>query len=72
MPPGLYKVVVTKLTVKEGSTLPDSIKDDPGQLEASGLGVNALPAKYASPESSGLSKDLDVGKNTFDIDLTGS
>src|SRR5262245_32072811 len=44
IPPGMYKVTVTKYDVK--SKLPEDY--DQGQIEAAGLGTNALPKDYES------------------------
>jgi hypothetical protein len=67
IPPGVYKVVVTKLTPKTGARISEAL--DPTQLEMSGLGTNALPNEYASAQTTKLSADLDPGKNVKDFDL---
>jgi hypothetical protein len=68
IPPGLYKVTVTKW---EGKT-PGTEGLDPGQLDAmasdtgltvKGGPVNLLPKEYASPGNTKLSATLEPGKN---------
>jgi hypothetical protein len=61
IPPGMYKVVITKLTVKSGAKVPEDF--DLTQLEMSGLGVNALPKEYGSPETTKLTATVEAGKN---------
>jgi len=75
IPPGLYKVTITKLLGKGGT--PEEL--DPGQMDAmisdvgtAGKGgpVNLLPREYATLATSKLSATLDVGKNddkNFDL-----
>jgi hypothetical protein len=67
IPPGVYKVVVTKLTLKGGAKLSDGL--DLTQLEMSGLGTNALPKEYGSAQTTKLSAELDPGKNSKDLEL---
>ncbi len=79
IPPGLYKVTVTKLEGKGIDTTQEGI--DAGQLEAmasdTGAGakggpVNLLPKEYASPATTKLSATLEPGKNTdVNFDLKG-
>jgi len=68
--PGLYKVVVTKLIRKPGTSIPEDF--DQTQLEMSGLGVNTLPKVYGSAETTKLSATLEPGKNEASFDLKGS
>jgi len=71
IPAGMYKVTVTKLKSSD-SNLPKEATD-PGQLEAAGGSggvLNALPAEYASLQTSKLSVTLETGKNpdkNFDL-----
>jgi len=79
IPPGLYKVTVTKYEGKGPNAPSEAI--DQGQLDAqasdagaSGKGgpVNLLPKEYASPGSTKLSATLDTGKNeNVNFDLKG-
>jgi len=70
LPPGRYKVTVTKLTLKSGAKLPEDF--DLTQLEMSGLGTNSLPKEYGAVETTKLSATLDSGKNEANFDLKGS
>jgi len=70
IPPGLYKVVITKLQVKPGMKVPDE-GFDATQLEMSGMGTNALPKIYGEPSTTKLSVTLETGKNEGkDFNLT--
>jgi len=70
IPPGLYKVTVTKLEAAGGGTLPPDF--DQGQLEASGMAVNKLPKSYENPTTTKLSATLEPGKNqNVNFDLKG-
>jgi hypothetical protein len=80
IPPGMYKVVISKFEGKTALTGPESGMDA-GQLEAQmsdgggGAAVqktikNHLPGEYASPASTKLSSTVQAGKNenvNFDI-----
>jgi hypothetical protein len=69
IPPGMYKVTVTKYDVK-GGNLPEDF--DQGQIEAAGLGKNALPKDYESLGTTKLSVTLEPGKNEGkDFNLKG-
>ena len=79
IPPGLYKVTVTKI---EGKGIQPQEGIDAGQLDAMasdiGVGaakggpVNLLPKEYSSPATTKLSKTLEAGKNeNVNFDLTG-
>lgn len=69
IPPGLYKVAITKLQMKAGAKAPAEGFDSL-QLEMSGLGVNQLPKQYSDANSSKLSATLNSGKNeNVDFDL---
>ncbi|HJZ58232.1 MAG TPA: carboxypeptidase-like regulatory domain-containing protein [Gemmataceae bacterium] len=83
IPPGLYKVTVTKLEGK-ATAAPTTAEGgpDPGQLDAqasdTGAGgkgggpVNLLPKEYATLGSTKLSATLDIGKNeNVNFDLKG-
>jgi len=66
IPPGLYKVTITKADFK--GELPKDI--DQGQLEASGMARNVLPKAYESLATTKLSVTLETGKNegkNFDL-----
>jgi hypothetical protein len=72
VPPGSYKVVVYKFTPKPGAKMPaDTEGMDMEQLEASGMGVHALPAKYSRPGTTTLVAQDESGENTVDLKLTG-
>jgi hypothetical protein len=60
IPPGLYKVTITKLEVK-GKNLPEDY--DAGQIEASGAARNLLPRDYENLNTTKLSVTLEPGKN---------
>jgi len=59
IPPGMYKVTVTKLDQK-GNLPPDF---DQGQLEASGAARNVLGKDYEALGTTKLSVTLEAGKN---------
>jgi Carboxypeptidase regulatory-like domain len=61
IPPGRYKVVVTKLIIKPGFKAPEDF--DSTQLEMSGMGVNSLPKEYSDVGTTKLSATLESGKN---------
>jgi hypothetical protein len=68
IPPGMYKVTVTKLELK--GNLPAEI--DQGQIEASGIARNVLPRDYESLANTKLSVTLEPGKNeNKNFDLKG-
>jgi hypothetical protein len=79
IPPGLYKVVITKY-IGKGGVMPEG-EYDPGQIEAmisDGQGgaaaslKNVLPREYSSPDSSKLSVTVESGKNeNVNFDLKG-
>jgi hypothetical protein len=75
IPPGLYKVVVTKYLGKKAAP---GEEYDPGQIEAQmsdGVGTspslrNLLPKEYASIDTTKLSATIEQGKNenvNFDL-----
>lgn len=69
IPPGLYKVTITKLDIKGGNLPPDW---DMGQIEASGMGRNILPRDYENLKTTKLSVTLEPGKNeNKNFDLKG-
>jgi hypothetical protein len=78
IPPGLYKVTVTKYEGKGGpmegidAGQLDAMKSDTGAT-TKGIGPNnLLPMEYANPGSTKLSVTLDVGKNeSKNFDLKG-
>jgi hypothetical protein len=72
IPPGMYKVTITKLDQKAGNLPPDF---DAGQMEASGMAKNLLPKDYESPTQTKLTVTLEVGKNenkNFELKGQGS
>jgi hypothetical protein len=70
IPPGMYKVTITKLEAKGGNLPPDF---DAGQMEASGMAKNQLPKDYERPETTKLSVTLEPGKNeNKDFELKGT
>jgi Carboxypeptidase regulatory-like domain len=73
IPPGMYKVVITKLVLKGGGKFKAPEEGfDTLQLEMSGAGVNELPKEYADANSTKLSATLESGKNqNVNFDLKG-
>ena len=75
IPPGLYKVTISKMEAKTGvGGIPKEIADDPGQMAAAGYGTNVLPKDYENEKTTKLSATLEVGKNekvNFDLKGTG-
>jgi hypothetical protein len=80
IPPGMYKVVITKYRTKSGAMPMDAGAIDVGQLEAqaSDLGSaavglnNLLPKEYASINTTKLSATIQEGKNeNVNFDLKG-
>jgi len=72
IPPGLYKVTITKMDLKSSNLPPDW---DQGQIDASGMAKNTLPAAYESLNTTKLSVTLEPGKNpdkNFDLKGVGS
>ncbi|HEY7159267.1 MAG TPA: carboxypeptidase-like regulatory domain-containing protein [Gemmataceae bacterium] len=72
IPPGMYKVTITKLDMKSANLPPDF---DQGQLEASGMGRNTMPKDYELVATTKLSVTLESGKNkdkNFDLKGTAS
>ncbi len=67
IPPGLYKVTITKLDLKAVNLPPDF---DQGQMEASGMAPNVLSMDYENVRTTKLSVTLEPGKNeNKDFDL---
>ena len=60
IPPGLYKVTITKMDLR-GANLPPDF--DQGQIEAAGLGKNTLAKEYENLATTKLSVTLEPGKN---------
>jgi len=70
IPPGMYKVTITKLEMKSANLPPDF---DQGQIEASGMGQNIMPKNYELLATTKLSVTLEAGKNTDkNFDLKGA
>jgi|YNPBryunderm2012_1023409.scaffolds.fasta_scaffold30020_2 hypothetical protein len=67
--PGEYAVRIYQLVSKDGKPLPPEM--DAEQLEASGMGKNALPAIYASKTKSPLKAIVKEGPNEIDFNLDG-
>jgi hypothetical protein len=67
--PGDYKVVVYKLVPRKGAVLPAEGEGmDLEQMEASGIGSHALPAKYSRPATTTLTAHVESGTNK-DVNL---
>lgn len=65
LPPGQYKVAISPAAIGSGEVV---LATMPGQAPA---GPPPVPAKYHSPESSGLSATVAAGDNpSFDFELT--
>ncbi|MBO0699521.1 MAG: carboxypeptidase regulatory-like domain-containing protein [Zavarzinella sp.] len=72
MPPGMYKVAITKLVMKGGKFKAPEEGFDMTQLEMSGMGINELPKQYADANSTNLTATLESGKNqNVNFDLKG-
>lgn len=65
--PGSYKVTVTKFVPTKGAKLPEGA--DPEQIEASGLGVSALPKDYANPATTPLTATINEGPNDLNLEV---
>jgi hypothetical protein len=66
IPPGMYKVTITKLDLKGAPA-----EFDQGQLEAAGLAKNLLPMDYESLAKTKLSVTLEPGRNEKNFELKG-
>jgi len=67
IPPGMYKVTITKL---EGTSKSLPKDFDEGQIMASGMSRNLLPKDYENVNTTKLSATLEAGKNegkNFDL-----
>ena len=67
IPPGMYKVTITKLEAT-GKSLPKDF--DAGQVAASGTGRNLVSQEYENENTTKLSVTLEPGKNEnkdFDV-----
>jgi hypothetical protein len=72
VPPGSYKVVVYKFVPKKGARLPEEGEGfDIEQMEASGLGVHALPQKYSRPSTTTLVGVVGDGESVVELKLSG-
>ncbi len=78
IPPGLYKVTVTKYEGKGGpqegmdAGQLDAMASDLGTTGKAGGPINLMPKEYAAPGGTKLSVTLDVGKNeNKNFDLKG-
>ena len=70
IPPGMYKVTITKLEMKSVNLPPDF---DQGQIEASGMGRNIMSKDYELLATTKLSVTLEPGKNKDkNFDLKGA
>jgi hypothetical protein len=75
VPAGLVKVAVRSGPAsKDGKEPPPGMKDLPGAKDASAPVEKpvTIPEKYNDPESSGLSVNLKIGPNKFDVKLTSN
>jgi len=82
IPPGMYKVVVSKYNVAGDAFQPQEgmdagqieamISDSGGKAVGKGMPVNSLPKEYATVGTTKLSVTLEQGKNEGkDFNLTG-
>jgi len=78
IPPGMYKVVITKTNQKEGNPNQGKEGFDQGQVEAAASAggatgfINFLPKEYASIATTKLSATIQEGKNEgVNFDLKG-
>jgi hypothetical protein len=72
IPPGMYKVTISKLVMKNGKAPASDDGFDSTQLELSGMGKNLLPKEYAEVGTTKLTATLDTGKNKdVNFDLKG-
>jgi hypothetical protein len=70
VPPGMYKVTITKLDVRSENVPAEGW--DEGQIEASGMGKNTLPKDYERLATTKLSVTLEPGKiENKNFDLKG-
>jgi hypothetical protein len=68
IPPGMYKVTITKLELGVKGIPKDF---DQGQLEAAGMAKNILPADYQTFAETKLSVTLEAGKNEKNFEVKG-
>jgi hypothetical protein len=69
IPPGLYRVTITKLDPRTATLSPEM---DQAQLEAGGIAINMMPKEYENPRTTKLSATLQAGKNdNVDFAITG-
>jgi hypothetical protein len=67
--PGSYRVVVTKHVAKPGAAEANPHQDI-RMLRTGGLTENVLPSLYSTPEKTPLRAEVNLGKNTFNFQLT--
>jgi hypothetical protein len=67
LPPGEYRVTVTKGALKDGSVPTGEALTE---ARAKGLLKNVLPAKYAEPGTTPFRFDLAAGSRAIDLPLT--
>ena len=65
---GTYAVKDVPLGPARVAVETESVKPKPGAAPK-GAKYVAIPVRYASPETSGLTYEVSAGKQTFDIDL---
>ena len=67
--PGRYKVTVELYRLADGKPVPEEMKNDTMQLVAMGRAKQVLPPKYADPNSTELTGEVESQATTVDFNL---
>ena len=67
--PGRYKVTVELYRQTDGKPVPEELKNDAMQLVAMGRAKQILPPKYADPNSTELTGEVEAQATTVDFNL---
>lgn len=70
LPPGQYKVTVSKVVVREGAKVSPEMEGDMEQLKAMGMVRETVPARYTRTAETPLSAEIKSEPNDLKLELT--
>jgi hypothetical protein len=69
VPPGKYKVVISKVEAKSGVVIPDEFKKDPMMAKMAGMTKETLPDSVSGVGESQFDREVPPEGGTFDFDV---